>query len=412
MRLEAIDKALLEGEFGAPAQKAMRLLLRYGEVVGADCFVDIVSAHIDSCLYHGQSGLDFVLYLLGGDFKVRVPTTLNVTAFDLEHPGFSEVSPEVVRIQREMVNAYLQLGCRPTLTCAPYQRLQRPKKGQHIAWAESNAIVFANSALGARTDRYGDFTDICAALTGRVPMAGLHLSEKRLAEMVLEVPGPERCGLDRDLYFASLGYVLGERAGTHVAVISGAPADTNEDELKAVGAAAASSGAVAMFHMGGVTPEAATLDEARGGQTIATQSVSCAELTAVRDRLCRVETGEPVAALCVGTPHFSLEEFRRLAELVDGRRAATGVDVLVSTSRDIARQLEQAEWSGTLQAFGVKTVVDTCTYLLPAAIRGKGAVVTNSAKWAHYAPGNTGRRPALMSLERCVRCAEKGEIVV
>ncbi len=411
MRLETIDKGLLEGEMGAPAQKAMRLLLRYGEVVGADRFVDIASAHIDSCLYHGQSGLDFVLYLLDEDYKVRVPTTLNVTAFDLENPGSSQVSPEVIRIQKEMVDAYLRLGCRPTMTCAPYQRFQRPKKGQHIAWAESNAIVFANSVLGARTDRYGDFTDICAALTGRVPLAGLHRSENRLAQLVLDVPGPEDCGLDRDLYFASLGYVLGERAGSRVAAIRGVPADTSEDELKAIGAAAASSGAVAMFHVVGVTPEAATLEEATGGRNVAGQKVGRAELELVRDRLCQVEPGEKVAALCVGTPHFSLQEFRQLAELMHGRRAAQGVDVLVSTSRETAAQLERDGWAGSLFDFGVKTVLDTCTYLVAPTIRGNGVVVTNSAKWAHYAPGNTGRRPALMSLQRCVRCAEKGEVV-
>lgn len=411
MRLEPIDKVLLEGEMGAPAQKAMRLLLRYGEVVGAECFVDIASAHIDSCLYHGQSGLDFVLFLRDEDYKVRVPTTLNVTSFDLESPASSQVSPEVIRIQKKMVDAYLRLGCLPTMTCAPYQRFRRPKKGQHIAWAESNAIVFANSALGARTDRYGDFTDICAALTGRVPLAGLHRFENRIAQEVLDVPGPEDCGLDRDLYFASLGYVLGERVGSRIAAIRGAPADTNEDELKAIGAAAASSGAVAMFHMIGVTPEAATLEEATGGRNVDVQIAGRAELVAVRDRLCRVEPGEKVAALCVGTPHFSLQEFKRLAELMHDRRAAPEVDILVSTSRETAAQLEQEGWAGSLFDFGVKTVLDTCTYLVPPTIRGSGVVVTNSAKWAHYAPGNTGRRPALMSLERCVRCAEKGEVV-
>ena len=396
---------------GAPAQKAMRLLLRYGEVVGAECFVDIASAHIDSCLYHGQSGLDFVLFLQDEDYKVRVPTTLNVTAFDLESPAGSQVSPEVIRIQKEMVDAYLRLGCLPTMTCAPYQRFRRPQKGQHVAWAESNAIVFANSALGARTDRYGDFTDICAALTGRVPLAGLHRSENRFAQEVLDVPGPEDCSLDRDLYFASLGYVLGERVGSRVAAIRGAPADTSEDELKAIGAAAASSGAVAMFHLIGVTPEAATLEQATGGRNVDVQIVGRAELLAVRDRLCRVEPGEKVAALCVGTPHFSLQEFRQLAKLMHGRRAAPHVDVLVSTSRETAAQLEQNDWAASLFDFGVKTVLDTCTYLVPPVIRGNGVVVTNSAKWAHYAPGNTGRRPALMSLERCVRCAEKGEVV-
>jgi predicted aconitase len=412
VRLDATDKALLAGEFGGAAQRAMNLLLRYGEVLGAGSFVDIASAHIDSCLYHGRSGLDFVQALLDDHRQVRVPTTLNVTAFDLDNPGLSDVSAETIEIQQEMVRSYLELGCLPTMTCAPYQARRRPAFGQHIAWAESNAIVFANSVLGARTDRYGDFTDICAALTGRVPLAGLHLGENRLATMVLDVPGPERCRMERDLYFSALGYVLGERAGNRVAAIVGAPPDSSEDDLKAVGAAAASSGAVALFHVVGVTPEAANLEQATGRDgPVEHSKVSVAELNAVPDRLCTVQPGEPVSALCVGTPHFSEREFRRMADRVAGRHAAPGVRVLVSTSRAVRKEVETTDWFGTLEAFGVELLTDTCTYLHPAKIPGVGVVVTNSAKWAHYAPGTIARRAALMSLERCLRCAEEGKIV-
>lgn len=411
--LDSIDKALLGGEFGEPARRAMNLLLRYGEVLGAERFIDIESAHIDSCLYHGRSGLDFVRSLLDGEHQVRVRTTLNVTAFDLDQPHLSEVCEETIGIQREMVDAYLQLGCLPTMTCAPYQLQRRPKRGQHIAWAESNAIVFANSALGARTDRYGDFTDICAALTGRVPLTGLHVEENRLAELVIAVPEWQRCGMERDLYFASLGYVLGDIAGSRVAVIEGAPADTNEDELKSVGAAAASSGGVALFHMVGVTPEAPSLNAVLGPgvDSCATRKLEPEDFAAVAESLCQAEDGEPVAAMCVGTPHFSLAEFRQMAKLARGRRAAPGVDVLITTARETRDRVLEADWAESLADFGARVVTDTCTYLLPATISRSGAVVTNSAKYAHYGPGNVGRTTALMSLERCMRCAEQGVIV-
>ena len=413
MFLESIDKALLGGELGESARRAMNLLQRYGEVLGAERFIDIESAHIDSCLYHGRSGLDFVRSLLDGEHQVRVRTTLNVTAFDLDQPELSKVSAETVRIQKKMVDAYLQLGCLPTMTCAPYQLLRRPKPGQHIAWAESNAIVFANSVLGARTDRYGDFTDICAALTGRVPLTGLHCDNYRQAECVIHAPPLSQCRMERDLYFASLGYLLGEIAGSRVAVIEGAPADTTEDELKSVGAAAASSGGVAMFHMVGVTPEAPTLEAALGSTAEAckTRSISVVEITSVSERLGQAETGELVSALCVGTPHFSLGEFRQMAEWAVGRKAAPGVEVLVTTSRDVREQLKESDWAEALESFGVKIATDTCTYLLPTVIPPTGVVVTNSAKFAHYGPGNTGRKTVLMSLERCMRCAEKGVVV-
>ena len=133
MKLEAIDRALLGGEFGAPARRAMQLLLRYGEVLGAGRFIDIESAHIDSCLYHGPSGLDFARWLSQGDGTVRVRTTLNVTAFDLDRPDCTEMPPQTRTIQNEMVNTYLQLGCLPTMTCAPYQHRRRPAFGQHVA---------------------------------------------------------------------------------------------------------------------------------------------------------------------------------------------------------------------------------------------------------------------------------------
>ena len=413
MILEQVDRQLLAGDFGRAAQRAMKLLVRYGEVLGADRFIDIESAHIDSCLYHGQSGLDFVNSFLGSGDRVRVPATLNVTAIDLVHPETSVVDPAVTADQRAMIEAYVELGCTPTLTCAPYHRLQRPGPGQHVAWAESNAIVFANSVLGARTDRYGDFTDFCAALTGRVPLAGLHRASNRAATLVLHVPGPGECGLDRDLYFAALGYCLGEVAGGRVAAIVGMPFDSQEDELKALGAAAASSGAVAMFHAVGVTPEAETLEQACAGSCSGLDPVELdsAALLRAASGLCQASPGEHVAAMCVGTPHFSLAEFEQLARLVRGRTAADAVQVLVSTSRETAARLQEENWAQDLWAFGVEIVVDTCTYLSPVALQGDGAVVTNSAKWAHYAPGNIRRRAALMGLKRCVRCAVAGEVV-
>jgi predicted aconitase len=413
MNLEQVDHQLLSGELGAAARRAMQLLVDYAAVVDAEKFISIESAHIDSCLYHGPSGQDFVESFrnLGG--QVRVPTTLNVAAIDLVHPEYRHVPTALSTGQRSLTEAYLELGCRPTLTCAPYQRLDRPRAGQHIAWAESNAIVFANSCLGARTDRYGDFTDLCAALTGRVPLAGLHLDENRLASLILDVVDLEDSGLERGLYFACLGYCLGAVAGSRVAAIRGVPADTSEDELKALGAAAASSGAVAMFHLVGVTPEARDLEQAAGGDPESLEHIrlSSDRLQGTLNQLCRVELGEPVSAFCVGTPHFSYAEFKNLAQRVRGRKARNGVKVLVSTSRQISSQVSEADWAQELWRFGVKIVVDTCTYLMPFVLDGDGVVVTNSAKWAHYAPATINRKSALMSLDRCIRCAESGTVV-
>jgi predicted aconitase len=168
------DREMLDGRHGGAAALAMRILLDMARVWEAERLIDITSAHIDSCLYHGPAGLDFAELLLTGGARVSVPTTLNVSSLDLLHPGLVRLDAETSTQARRLMDAYVAMGCAPTWTCAPYQLERRPAFGEHVAWAESNAIVFANSVLGARTNRYGDFIDICAAITGRVPAVGLH----------------------------------------------------------------------------------------------------------------------------------------------------------------------------------------------------------------------------------------------
>ncbi len=410
MELEPVDRALLGGDHGAAAARAMAMLVRYGEAGGAPCFVSIESAHIDGCLYHGPSSIDFARRFVDLGGRVRVPTTLNVAAVDVVHPGWHCGPPELLDAQRELTELHERLGCIATLTCAPYQRMVRPRPGEHVAWAESNAIVFVNSVLGARTDRYGDFTDLCAALTGRVPLAGLHRDENRRPQRIVGVPGPEAAGLPRDLYFAALGYVIGQRAPGLVPLVRGVPGDATEDELKALGAAGASSGSLALFHAEGVTPEAewAALEAARA--SLAEIAIPAADLHDAVSRLCPVAEGEAVAAVCLGTPHYSLDEFRILNAALDGHGPAEGVALYVSTSREIAAAVEHDPAFAPLRRFDARIVVDTCTYLAPVVRNTQGAILTTSAKYAHYGPGNLQRRVGLMTLERCIRSAELGRV--
>jgi predicted aconitase len=388
----------------------MDLLCRYGMTVGATDLVEITSAHIDSCLYHGQVSLDFVAGFSALNTRVSVQSTLNVGALDSLNPELHQGESELIELQRELTNHYVALGCLPTMTCAPYQRQQRPGIGEQIAWAESNAIVFANSVLGARTERYGDFIDLCAAITGRVPNTGLHQDQARLATLIVEVATPSEAALDRDVYFAAVGYCLGKLAGSKVAALIGLPDEVTEDELKALGAAAASAGAVAMFHVVGVTPEALTMDQATGSAPgLPVVQIGMAECQAAVDKLCPVSPGEMVAAVCLGTPHYSYREFHRLAKLVAGRHSM--VEFYVSTSREIAREIAGEPWFDCLKQFGVKIVVDTCTYLAPVVRNNEGVILTNSGKWAHYGPGNLRRRIGLVTLGNCVKSAETGYVV-
>ena len=410
MELSEWDRTCLEGDEGPALALATKILVRMGELSGADRMIDVISAHIDSCLYHGRAGLDFAARLAGAGGQVRVPTTLNVSSLDLLHPELYRGDPETGRAAKQLMAHYVSMGCRQTWTCAPYQLPDRPGVGEHVAWAESNAIVFANSVLGARTDRYGDFIDICAALTARVPEAGFHLTERRAGRIVFdvtEVPDELRRS---DVFFHVLGHLLGHESGSEVPVVVGIDG-ASEDDLKAAGAAAASSGGVAMFHMVGVTPEAPTLEAALQGREPARTVRVGGDLIRKRYRELTTAEGDAFDAVSVGTPHMSAAEGRRLAQLFGGRAVHPGVAFYASTGRDVLRLLDSEGVVAQLEASGVQLVTDTCTYVTPILQPGVRTVLTNAAKWAYYAPGNLGLDVMFDSLEACVESAVAGRRV-
>ncbi|MBY0513634.1 MAG: aconitase X catalytic domain-containing protein [Gemmataceae bacterium] len=409
--LTADERAVLAG--GGAAALAMRLMVRYADMLGADRLLGVTGAHIDGCLYHGRASLDFAerLVALGG--TVRVPTTLNVSSLDRLHPELYRGDSHTAAEARRLMDAYEALGCRPTWTCAPYQQAARPGLGEQVAWAESNAIVFANSVLGARTNRYGDFLDICAALTGRVPDCGLHRAENRLARVRFDLAGVSPGWFADGIGYALVGLILGLEAGTAIPAIVGLPTTATEDDLKSVGATAASSGSVAMFHAVGLTPEAPTLDAAFGGTAPERARVlTDAEFRAALDRLNTLPLGSPLTGVSLGTPHFSAAEFARLLPLLAGKTCHPAVEFYVSTARQTLAHLEATGGRAELTRFGARVVVDTCTYVTPIlkAGRGVGAVMTNSGKWAHYAPANLGVRVAFGGLRECVASAVEGRV--
>jgi predicted aconitase len=449
LTMSSRDRAMLNGDFGAGVALAMRVVSRMAHVMNAPELIDVSSAHIDGCLYHGQASLDFVERFVADHTKVAIPTTLNVGSLDLIHPELYRGDPTEGQAAQRLMQAHIELGCESTFTCAPYQLTHRPALGEQIAWAESNAIVFANSVLGARTNRYGDFLDLAAAITGRAPHAGLHVTANRAAQIVFQAPpltalpprestsptrgtravttivsatpppGAVACPTDgtadgmsgRDVYFAALGFLVGKRAGTTISAITGLPDDTTEDELKALGAAAASSGAVGLFHAVGITPEAPTLDAAlQGRPPERVIPVSLDDLKAVRNAFNNGKEGDPLTAVSLGTPHFSLSEFTALHALLKTHNAPLKCDFYVNTSRFILWQLETSGVAQELAARNIQIVVDTCTYITPVMKKMSGLIMTNSGKWAHYAPANIGVQVAFGSMAECVRSAVTGRV--
>lgn len=410
---------MLRGEHGAGVAMAMRVVVGLAEVRGAPRLVEVGSAHIDGCLYHGQAGLDFAQRLHDLGARVRIPTTLNVGSLDLLHPDLvrdeTPEHPEIRRRGRALMDTYVGLGARPTWTCAPYLLDARPGLGEHVAWAESNAIAFANSVLGARTDRYGDFLDICAAITGRAPYAGLHTDAARRGQVVVDCRAVPDHVLAGDLAAPLLGHLVGRRVGSRVPVLVGLPSTTSEDDLKAFGAAAASSGGVAMFHVVGVTPEAPTIEAALGPVgpgVVETITLTTADLRAARAEL-TTATGERLDAVSIGTPHASIDEVAALtAHLADGPPVAPGVDVYLSMGRSVLAEAERRGHVAALEAAGVRIVVDTCTYVTPILGAHVHVAMTNSGKWAHYAPANLGVDVVLGSLAECVASARAGRVLL
>ncbi len=387
----------------------MDILLRFGAAIGAASLLEIVQAHVDGCLYHGEVSLDFVERLAADKGRARAPTTLNVGSMDLLHPELIGGAAALRSAGRRLMEAHLALGCQPTFTCAPYQTRFRPGFGDQIAWGESNAIVFANSVIGARTNRYGDFIDLCCAMTGRAPAFGLHLDENRKGEILFRLSDATDA---TDTLYVAVGAIIGARSQGRIPVIEGLPPPRSEDQLKALGAAAASTGSVALFHAIGITPEAATYRDAfGGGEPQQIIELSSADL---RDALAKLSTapeGAPLVAISLGTPHFSLAEFQTLAPLLAGFRAAPGVDVYVNTSRETYAAIAGSGLLAILEAAGVTIVTDTCTYVTSMLRKLDGVVMTNSGKWAHYAPGNLGVEVAFGSLEDCIASAAAGRVV-
>ncbi|TCC05826.1 aconitase X [Kribbella soli] len=397
--LTADEEAMLGGRDGGGVALAMRVIVGQARISDAPRLVEITSAHVDSCLYHGQVSLDFAHRLVDLGAQVRVPTTLNVGSTDLVHPGLVR-DHELAAAGRELMAAYVELGCTPTFTCAPYQLPNRPAFGEHVAWAESNAIVFANSVLGARTDRYGDFLDVCAAITGRAPYAGLQTPEARRGTVVFDC---RPLGEFSDLTYPLLGHHIGSVVGAEIPVLLGIPSEASEDDLKALGAAAASAGGVALFHAVGITPEAPTAVDG-----LPVRVVDLETLQRVRRELSTVAS--ELDAVSIGTPHASYAECVRLSELLVG--PPLQLPFYLSTARATRELLAANGVLQVLEGAGVTVIVDTCTYVTAILSPTWKYVMTNSGKWAHYAPGNINVSAVLGSLTECVASARAGHVVL
>ncbi|HDI60892.1 MAG TPA: DUF521 domain-containing protein [Desulfobacteraceae bacterium] len=408
MDLTPEEQRILAGENGEAARIAMAVLVDLGTVFGAERLIPVAQVHIDTTLYMVDAGVEFAERMAAAGGRFCVPASLNPAAVDLLHPERMRVPADLLENSRRLERAYLSMGAAPTWTCAPYQQGLIPRFGQQIAWAESNAIVFANSVIGARTNRYGDLMDICAAIVGKAPCFGLHLGPQRQADLVIDAAAlPHSLRRDPAAY-PLLGYVTGELAGDRIPAIVGIPADVPVRALKAFGAAAASSGAVGLFHMIGVTPEAGSLEMCTGGQKMEEIHVVTAEdLAEAAARLSDPDLRRP-DLIVVGCPHYSYAEMTTLAGLLDGRRVHPDVACWAFTSRAVYGWMAESGLLRTLTDTGVTVFTDACPLQYPKSAWSFTAALSDSAKFANYCFSQTGLPSAIASLPECVETAVTG----
>ncbi|REE26507.1 putative aconitase subunit 1 [Methanothermobacter defluvii] len=377
--LDRTEERMYDGEFGETVQQSMEILVALGDIYGAERMVDISSAQVSGVSYKtiGDAGLEYLEDLRARGAGVKVASTLNPAGMDLQRwreMGFSE---EFASRQIRIVEAYSAMDVMNTCTCTPYLIGNVPLRGSHVAWSESSAVSYANSVLGARTNREGGPGALAAAICGKTPEYGYHLQENRRATLRVDV----ECELSGSDYGA-LGYITGKIAGEGVPyfTFNGHP---SADDLKALGAAMASSGAVALYHVDGVTPEYMEASPDEAGESI---TVDAGDILEAREELST--TDDDPDLICLGCPHCSLDEIRRIASFL--RKNKPACDLWVCTSAAIGSAASRMGYTDVIEAAGGMVVSDTCMVVAPVEDLGYEVLGVDSAKAANYVPGMCG----------------------
>lgn len=393
------DRAMLDGAEGVATAQAMRILCAMAVNQGATRLIDVTQGHIDGCIYASPANLTFAEKMAGMGAKVRIPTTMNAISVDHANWRAQGVPPLFGGPAQRLADAYVRMGCQPTFTCSPYLLDSAPSEGEAIAWSESNAVIYANSVLGARTAKHPDFLDLFTAMTGRAPLSGVYLDENRQARRILDIDLPDRID---DAFWPLIGWLAGKAAPDRIPLLRGlAAAKPTPEALKAVCAAFGTTSAAPMLHVEGATPEA---------HRIAPDAdhVRITRADMVEGWRTLNDGPETVELVAIGSPHASILECRALAEALAGRKVA--VPTIVTSGRAV---MDQASAEGTLDRLtgaGVQVLPDLCWCSIsePVFPPGTRALMTNSGKYAHYGPGLSGRAVRFGSLAACAEAAVTG----
>lgn len=404
-QLSGRDQEILNGQMGEAARLSLQTIVLFARTQGADSLIDVTQAHIDACVYLGRSSLVFPQRLLEMGAKVAVPSTINALSVDMRRYQELGCDPEISRAASKIGEAYLEMGAVVSFTCAPYLLDTAPKADENVGWAESNAVVFANSVLGAKTQKYPDFLDVFIALTGRAPNAGCHTEQGRLPTICVSV---QKTNHWDDSFFPLLGYRIGELVGAEIPFIIGVEhTNPRTTDLKAFGAAFATTSGAPMFHIRNITREALKVGKLR--KNLREVSVSLQDLRDCWHKL-NSNVDSSVSLISLGNPHFSSAEIEELSCLVKGREKHPKTSMVITTGRAMYEKSAQAGHVAVIESFGASFMTDTCWCMIgdPIIPSPGQNLMTNSGKYAHYAPGLVNRGAHFGSLRQCVEAAETG----
>lgn len=401
MNLTKQEKSMLDGEEGEGVQKAMEILVALGEIYGAERMIKIKSAQVSGVSYKnlGDAGLEFLQDWAEKNSKVRVTTTLNPAGVDIENWKRLGISEEFARKQMEVLDAYTRMGVIPSCTCTPYLVGNLPGFGEHISWSESSAVSYANSVLGARTNRESGISALAAAIAGRTPLYGYHLEKNRKANIVMNV----KCSLETISDLGALGYMVGKKIGNLVPYFYFKKNKENEvisqDQLKTLGASMAASGAIALYHVHEVTPEAKEGDVITDDAERITIEDLSEGYSALNSDVTEIDF------VAIGCPHASLNELKKISNLLKNKKVKA--ELWITTARKTkgvaGRLVKEIEKSGAY------IVSDTCMIVAPIEELGFRNMATNAGKAAFYAPSHCGLNVRFGSLERCINAAVTGK---
>ena len=395
MKLTPEEREMLGGAQGRATQKAAEILVALGTIYGAEWMIPVASVQIAGVSYDnlGEAGLHFLTEMAEGGGRARVLATLNPAGMDVENYGALGIDEEFARNQLRVLETFARMNVVTTCSCTPYLVGNLPLYGEHIAWSESSAVCYANSVLGARTNREGGPSALAAALTGRTPAYGYHLNENRIPGVTVQI----NADLDGNDDYGALGKAIGEelvkRGGRPVPYILGVDGATVES-LKSFCASVATYGGTPLFHMDGTTPEASQFAPPEQSLVITRSDIDTAK------RSLSDTTSDEVDFVSLGCPHLSISEIARIAELIQGRRVTK--EFWITTARPTKQMADVMGYTEVIEEAGAKFAVDTCCVVAP--IKGRfRALATDSAKACYYASSKNGFKTLLKPFEQVVQ---------